>query len=517
MAKIQESPDLAELEPLEGTAVAEGVQAPVPSVSGVYRAAWRWHFYAGLFVIPFLIILAVTGAIYLFADQLDPMFYPELRRVPLPVEGTTARPLGEQVAAVEEAFPDDRVVSVSEPLYPTRSTTVYINPKEGWEDQPADSWATGKRNVYVNPYNAEVLGSQVPDDLFMENVREVHNGLMAGTVGNRLVEIAASWTVILTVSGFYLWWRGRKARKAQRAAGRLAGRSLLRYRHARIGALGGAVLLFFIVSGLFWSGFWGDGFQRIAARSGAGYPEYAEEASTSTPRLTKDIAGGENPVPWAAEQLPVPASGAGHEGHSASGAPSAATAALVQSQPIGIDQARAVAAQRFGEAKTRHGLWISMPEDATGVYTAYSQTPGGHDGYTTLHIDQYSGQVLADYGYEDFGVLAKTVSEGVNLHLSTRFGGGADTVNTVINLLMCVAVVFMAITGPMMWWKRRPKGTLAAPRRSADKRTLRRILFVMLALGVMFPLGGATMLAVLALDGLVLRRVPRLARAFGSA
>ena len=27
----------------------------------LYRAAWRWHFYAGLYVIPFLIMLAVTG------------------------------------------------------------------------------------------------------------------------------------------------------------------------------------------------------------------------------------------------------------------------------------------------------------------------------------------------------------------------------------------------------------------------------------------------------------------------
>ena len=26
-----------------------------------YRAVWRWHFYAGLLVLPFLIILSVTG------------------------------------------------------------------------------------------------------------------------------------------------------------------------------------------------------------------------------------------------------------------------------------------------------------------------------------------------------------------------------------------------------------------------------------------------------------------------
>lgn len=31
-----------------------------------YRAVWRWHFVAGIITAPFLIVLAVTGAIYLF-------------------------------------------------------------------------------------------------------------------------------------------------------------------------------------------------------------------------------------------------------------------------------------------------------------------------------------------------------------------------------------------------------------------------------------------------------------------
>lgn len=31
-----------------------------------YRTVWRWHFYAGLFCIPFVIWLSITGSIYLF-------------------------------------------------------------------------------------------------------------------------------------------------------------------------------------------------------------------------------------------------------------------------------------------------------------------------------------------------------------------------------------------------------------------------------------------------------------------
>ncbi|MFN7496657.1 MAG: PepSY domain-containing protein, partial [Hyphomonadaceae bacterium] len=32
---------------------------------------WRWHFYAGLFCIPFIILLSITGSLYLFKPQIE--------------------------------------------------------------------------------------------------------------------------------------------------------------------------------------------------------------------------------------------------------------------------------------------------------------------------------------------------------------------------------------------------------------------------------------------------------------
>ena len=46
-----------------------------------YRTVWRWHFYAGLFVLPFMISLAVTGALYLFRDEFDNLIHADLKRV----------------------------------------------------------------------------------------------------------------------------------------------------------------------------------------------------------------------------------------------------------------------------------------------------------------------------------------------------------------------------------------------------------------------------------------------------
>ncbi len=44
-----------------------------PSALGIklYGAVWRWHFYAGLIVVPFLTFLAVTGLIMHYGNSID--------------------------------------------------------------------------------------------------------------------------------------------------------------------------------------------------------------------------------------------------------------------------------------------------------------------------------------------------------------------------------------------------------------------------------------------------------------
>ena len=67
--------------------VAPARERTVPSF---YNLAWRWHFYAGLFVIPFMILLSVTGMIYLFKPQLDAWMYTGLMQVSAAYSPATA-------------------------------------------------------------------------------------------------------------------------------------------------------------------------------------------------------------------------------------------------------------------------------------------------------------------------------------------------------------------------------------------------------------------------------------------
>lgn len=40
----------------------------------------------------------------------------------------------------------------------------------------------------------------------MDLIEKIHGELMAGTLGDRIVELAACWTIVLIVTGIYLWF-----------------------------------------------------------------------------------------------------------------------------------------------------------------------------------------------------------------------------------------------------------------------------------------------------------------------
>jgi len=87
--------------------------------------------------------------------------------------------------------------------------------------------------------------------------------------------------------------------------------------------------------------------------------------------------------------------------------------------------------------------------------------------------------------------------------------------NTALNTLFCLTVIFLSLSGLVMWWKRRPAGAarLAAPPRPAEVPYARGALLITLALSLAFPMLGLTLLAVIAVDLVVLTPIPMLKRA----
>lgn len=453
------------------------------SAATLYRAVWRWHFYAGLICAPFLLILAVTGAIYLFNDEINDLVYPHLRIVP----ATQAEvPLSQVAAAALAAYPGGTVTRIDTPAAPGRSMQVFLTPAQG-----------DARRVFIDPGTGRVLGSYVYARTLVGFADIAHGSLMLGDFGDGIVELAACWGFILTLTGLYLWWPRQPGAPVVRPRSGLKGRMFWKDWHSVIGMWTAVLVLFLILTGLPWATFWGGLFRAGTDLAGIGYP--TSHGAHGTPVAGETLkAVTEGAAPWTLEAAPALQSvSAGHHAgmHHAAEAPS-------RMVPIGLDEVAAVLAAQGMPSPYR----LSLPKDGDGSFIAFVY-PDQPEGQRTLSIDQYSGAVLDDVRFADYGVAAKAVELGVQLHMGNYFG----RLNQIVMLLPCLGIVFLCISGPIMWWRRRPKGALAAPRPIAAP-TARVIAIIVVAMGVIFPLAGASLLCVLMLD-FALRRFGRKAMA----
>lgn len=433
---------------------------------GFYRSVWRWHFYAGLLTMPLLLVLALTGAIYLFHDQIEDAAHASLRFAP---PRRADLPPSRLLAAVRAVHPGE-IARIDLPSDPRRTAQVFVTPARG---EPL--------RVFVDPGTARVHGAFVYTRTLVGFADTVHGSLMLGRVGDAVVELAACWALLLVATGAYLGWpRGRGWRGALWPDWRARGRAFWRSLHASVGAWTAALIVFLVLTGLPWAGVWGELLRAGLQPLGLGYPAEHRHPIASAPRVGQAVGG----APWTLRDAPLPSS----HPHRHPGA-----------RDVGIDAvARTLAA---------HGLRahyrLSLPQGAGGVYTAVVY-PDRPQGQRTVHVDRYTAAVVGDTGFADYGLGAQAVEVGVQLHMGRYFGGA----NQALMLLACIGIFALSLSGAWMWWRRRPRGRLGAPPAPAPAR-LRTVALIALACGLAFPLLGASLLLVYALDRLVIARVPR--------
>lgn len=441
--------------------------------TGWFRAFWRWHFYASVVVIPVLLVLAITGLVYLFRFQIEPALHGDLMRVDAQA-GQSALPYEMQRFNVAAAHPDDTIVSMTEPGASDQSTRFTLT-----------TASDDTRDVFVNPYTAKVLGDLNPDTTLSGRAIRLHADLMGGRVGDLVMELGACWAIVMAITGYYLFLKGRKARKRQRDKGVRS--ATLRSNHGRTGAFVGVGLLLLVASGLPWTGVWGAQVQRLVTSAGTSFWSDDHGAlSNPTSTLDESLPHSHHVVPWAQEKTPVPTSPAPADGE-------ASIANVDTAITVGV---------REGLARP---ITVALPSDSEGVFSAIGYAFNDPAKERAVHVDQYGGQVASTYGYDDYPALAKVVSQGIALHEGRRFG----TLNMVLMTLFCLAVIASCITGPLMWWRRRPRGSgsVGAPRGRMPLATSPALAVGIVLLGIFLPVMGVSLLIVLLADRLVLSRL----------
>lgn len=240
------------------------------AASRQWRSLWRIHFYSGMFALPFILLISVTGLVILYTGPIEDLTRGDV----LSVESRPGEfaSFDDQAAAVETAYPDASLGDMTPPADPGRSTRFFV-----------DDGSDAGLHVYVDPYTAEVLGESTPGGGVVGLSNRLHGYLNNDAVtvplpsvaalwdggaivrdyvlGDLVLEILGVWTLVLVGSGLYLFWprrsRNSSGTKGERrllsvrwsAGGRVRWRDL----HGLAGFVMIPVMVLTIVSGMAWS------------------------------------------------------------------------------------------------------------------------------------------------------------------------------------------------------------------------------------------------------------------------
>jgi uncharacterized iron-regulated membrane protein len=354
------------------------------------------------------------------------------------------RPYEAQIAALDAAAGVKRLRGLTQYEDPTRSTHVEFDDGQGV-----------RSIAWVDPYTTEVLDVVARDKMPMRVLRKIHGELLLGDVGTKFVELAAHWAIVMFVTGAYLWWpRGQRTLTKAVSLPTGKGRSFWRETHLFTGFLAVILVVPIIISGLPWTDVWGGGLS------------FVQEKTNTASRSLR--FGGD---------VPNSTASAGEQ--------------------IAYAQVFAIAAAQGLQSP----LEMRAPRNEEAAYWVRSASTD-RNAQTELIVDQYTGEVLKRHDFSDNPAVAQVISKGISFHQGELYGW----LNLAQNTIAALLALTLSVSGFIAWWMRRPTGSLGVP--AAPEAALGTGMIVLIiALMILFPLMGASLIVALILDWTILKRL----------
>lgn len=147
-----------------------------------------------------------------------------------------------------------------------------------------------------------------------------------------------------------------------------------------------------------------------------------------------------------------------------------------------------------------------------GRWTAKSTT-ANRPRRVDLVVDGASGEIVRRDDFATKHPIDKVVAVGIAFHEGRLFGWP----NQLLLLLTAAGLVLVCVSAVWLWLRRRDPGRLGAPPPGIPPQRSVPLIATVLGLGVLLPLFGLSLLAVLLLERFVLRRVAPLKTFLGLA
>ncbi|MBL4674079.1 MAG: PepSY domain-containing protein [Arenicella sp.] len=464
-----------------------------PNVNGFRQRLWRWHFFAGLIICPFLILISITGSIYLFKAELEQWEERGINAISKQNAAITtkkAEPIGEATLLqnVIAEYPAATFLRLTLAKQGDSTVEFDILPKEimdhpegGSEHAHHNAPNTEKLTIWVDRYSGKILEVKVSEDRFLNIVKKLHSELLLGNTASYIVELVASWAIVLLTSGSILWFYKSHSSKQRMEVKpskqifspqlKINGRFNLRTVHAVIGLYISIPLMLMLLTGLPWTQLWGNGFKELKEFAGWSGPKQEWFVTLKSGDGLDRNLGNNLGNKFGKPELPEDTLWEISDNRKG-----------MVSQSWGSNDQFAYTltdiASKLEVLTLAHPIYISPPKSNNGVWTVRSMPPDRAK-RVTLHFDQFSAQQISRIGFEDHHPVQRVVSHGISLHEGALFG----TLNKVLVLITALSTTILCILGLMTWLKRRSANSLGIPRKvNQDLPTKWLIIILLLCL-----------------------------------
>jgi uncharacterized iron-regulated membrane protein len=327
----------------------------------------------------------------------------------------------------------------------------------------------------------------------MKVIFRLHGELLMGNRGSNIVEMAASWTIIMILSGLYLWWpRQRKGaggilyprlfrRKSPDNSvdkGRAGKRLFWRDLHSVTGFWISALALFMLLTGLPWANFWGGYFKSVRQLTHTAVAQQDWTNGSITRDRSMDSSSGE------------------HAMHNASGG----RKANLEGKTVDFS-----AIDRIAPVIQPLNLPppVLMAPIHGSHWTVKSDTQT-RPLRVDLMVDGADGAIVSRTDFSQRTLVDRIAGTGIAAHEGQLFG----LPNQLLGLMTAMGLILLCVSAMILWWRRRDTGVLGAPPMAVGTKATVSFVVVLILLAVYLPLFAVSLIGVLLAERFVLARIP---------
>lgn len=412
---------------------------------------WRWHIISALISFPIVVILNITGIVYLYKTDFNNWAYNKERFIHTPVSPSS------QPYSYQTQF-DKASVEVA----PKIITRVVLAESE---DQATAFYLQGKGHsrhiAYVNPYTLEMQGEYNQKDSFMYLIRKLHGELLLDLPGTLVVELTACWLIVMLLTGLYLWWPQNKWRLLgffwirARNSSRVTWRDI----HCVFGFYACITILVILLGGLPWTQVFGSAYKYIQNEADSGFPQGWKTAN----HIPEEHRSKAHDMPES-QDITAPH----HHDHSMQNVHK-----LNLDQMVNLAKSLNLAGKVTIEFKPHSPIFIVSNRS---FYLSDQ---------ARVHFDRSTGEIRKHFTWQDVGFMMQARQFLMRFHQ-----GEYGLLNWYLVLVMSVLFLVSNIAGLVSYLKRKKKGSWSLPQNKQPISLGLGVSALLISLAILLPLFG---------------------------